>query len=92
MCPGTAGLPLPEGSVAPPSDLTVPAGLVETGEGAAQAYVTVLQEFDGCPVSLVWLRVAGRGQLLIGYSRSRQGHIAVEYSLASVPVMLGVDA
>ena len=44
------GLPLPSGSTAPPANLTLPAGLVEP-EDDTQVYITVLQEFDGCPVS-----------------------------------------
>ncbi|KAM5542159.1 hypothetical protein V8D89_004032 [Ganoderma adspersum] len=60
---------LPAIGTPPPSSMVLPTTIVDEVDNTTQVYLTVLQEYDGCP-----------------------GHIAVEYSLTSVPVTLGAAA
>ncbi|KAI1790473.1 hypothetical protein LXA43DRAFT_890939 [Ganoderma leucocontextum] len=60
---------LPSVGTPPPNSMVLPATIMSEVDNTTQVYLTVLQEFDGCP-----------------------GHIAVEYSVTSVPVTLRVAA
>ncbi|KAI0757561.1 hypothetical protein C8Q80DRAFT_106265 [Daedaleopsis nitida] len=47
------GLPLPTGSVLPPSTLSLPTDVAQQLNTSTQDYLTVLQEFNGCPGHIV---------------------------------------